>query len=203
MGAERDLGKYESFIFEYDNVLYPEKDYLLQVYYLFAQFVEYAEQRDAVELLAYMTEDFANNGHDGIFERTVKQFDLEKKYRVNFDLLMQNVKLPLKLLLFDEMLQLLISVAKNGKQIFLLANGDPVVALNKIRQTEWNGMESSLTVYFAEEFTEDSTENILLKILEKHGVKREKCLFVGHSSQAILINPQSGINYLNAADLFA
>lgn len=32
-------------IFELDNVLYPEKDYLLQVYYLFAQFIEYSEQK--------------------------------------------------------------------------------------------------------------------------------------------------------------
>ena len=28
-----------AFIFELDNVLYPEKDYLFQVYYLFARFI--------------------------------------------------------------------------------------------------------------------------------------------------------------------
>ena len=33
----------KAFIFELDNVLYPEKDYLLQVYYLFASFLEYTE----------------------------------------------------------------------------------------------------------------------------------------------------------------
>ena len=33
----------KAFVFELDNVLYPEKDYLLQVYYLFASFLEYSE----------------------------------------------------------------------------------------------------------------------------------------------------------------
>ena len=36
-----------AFILELDNVLYPEKDYLFQVYYLFAAMLEYIEQLDA------------------------------------------------------------------------------------------------------------------------------------------------------------
>jgi hypothetical protein len=37
----------KAFIFELDNVLYPEKDYLYQVYYLFAALLEYTEFIDA------------------------------------------------------------------------------------------------------------------------------------------------------------
>ena len=33
----------KAFIFELDNVLFPERDYLLQVYYLFANFIEFTE----------------------------------------------------------------------------------------------------------------------------------------------------------------
>lgn len=195
------LQKYNSFIFEFDDVLYPEKDYLLQVYYLFAQFIEYAEQRDAGELLAFMKSDFDSHGHEGIFERTMVHFDLDDKYRVNFDLLMQNVRLPLKLLLFDGPMRFLQSIAEAGKQIFLMVSGDPVMQLNKIRQTEWNGLEVHLIVYFTAEFGEQSTESNLLTIIEKDGTNATETLFVGHSSQAILINPSSEVNYLNATDL--
>jgi phosphoglycolate phosphatase-like HAD superfamily hydrolase len=201
METAQYLQKYKSFIFEFDDVLYPEKDYLLQVYYLFAQFIEYAEQRDAVELLAFMKTDFDSHGHEGIFDRTMVHFDLDEKYRVNFDLLMQNVRLPLKLLLFDGPMRFLQSIAEAGKQIFLMVSGDPVMQLNKIRQTEWNGLEVHLVVYFTDEFGEQSTEPNVLTIMDKHGAKADETLFVGHSSQAILINPPSGINYLNANNL--
>jgi hypothetical protein len=201
MEAADYIEKYQAFIFEYDDVLYPEKDYLLQVYYLFSQFIEYAEQRGAVEILAFMKADFADNGHDGIFGRTREQFNLDVKYQTNFDLLTQNVRLPLKLLLFDGPLRFLQSIAASQKQIFLLVSGDPVMQLNKIRQTEWNGLETSLTVYFTEEFPDLSIEANILSVADKHGFKVEGALFVGHSSQAILITPASGINYLDAAKL--
>ena len=203
METAQYLQKYNSFIFEFDDVLYPEKDYLLQVYYLFAQFIEYAEQRDAAELLAFMKTDFDTQSHEGIFNRTMVHFGLDEKYRVNFDLLMQNVRLPLKLLLFDGHMRFLQSIAEAGKQIFLMVSGDPVMQLNKIRQTEWNGLEVHLIVYFTEEFGEQSTEANLLAIIDKHGAKVVETLFVGHRSQGILINPSSGINYLEANKLLA
>lgn len=203
METAQYLQKYNSFIFEFDDVLYPEKDYLLQVYYLFAQFIEYAEQRDAVELLAFMKTDFDSYGHEGIFDRTMVRFDLDEKYRVNFDLLMQNVKLPLKLLLFDGPMRFLQSIAEAGKQIFLMVSGDTIMQLNKIRQTEWNGLEVRLIVYFTDEFGEQSTEANVLTIMGKHDAKAIETLFVGHPSQAILINPSSGINYLEANKLLA
>jgi phosphoglycolate phosphatase-like HAD superfamily hydrolase len=201
MKAEQYLQQYQTFLFEFDNVLYPEKDYLLQVYYLFAQFIEYAEQRDAVGILDFMKADFDAYGHEGILERTLVHFQLDQKYKVNFDLLMQNVRLPLKLLLFDEMLRFLTAIKDSGKQILLMASGDPVMQLNKIRQMEWNGLETSLIVYFTEEFEPQSTEQSILTILEKHHMEPADAVFVGHPSQAILISPSSSINYLDATKL--
>ena len=84
-----------------------------------------------------------------------------------------------------------------------MLSGDPVMQLNKIRQTEWNGLEVYLIVYFTEEFGEQSTEANLFTIMGKHGAKAIDTLFVGHPSQAILINPSSGINYLEANKLLA
>ena len=73
--------------------------------------------------------------------------------------------------------------------------------LNKIRQTEWNGLETRLTVYFTDEFPDLSIEANILSVADKHGLRVQEALFVGHSSQAILITPASGINYLDAAKL--
>jgi hypothetical protein len=185
MDTQYYLDKYESFVFEFDDVLYPEKDYLLQVYYMFAQFIEYAEQKDAPEILDFMKVTFAEEGKEGVFERTAQQFGIDEKYRVNFDLLMQNVKLPLKLLLFDELLEFISLVAKSGKQLFLLAQGDPVMALNKIRQTEWNGLEKNLKVYFSDETSDQSVVGTINEIIKTENLRAKNCVFFTRKQEGI------------------
>src|ERR1700749_3822517 len=97
----------EAFIFELDNVLYPEKDYLSQVYYLFASFIEYTEQVDAKEATDYMVATYLEKGKYAVLDELCRQFNLDEKYEDNFDRLNRTAKLPLKLLLFEDMLKLL------------------------------------------------------------------------------------------------
>lgn len=169
----------DAFFFELDNVLYPEKDYLLQVYYLFAQFIEYGEQIDAQGITRFMEDAYRNDGDEGIFEKTASRFGLDPKYRVNFDLLQQNARLPLKLLLFAPVLEFMQQVAAEDKKLFLLTKGDPLKQLNKIRQLEWNGLEKHLIVYFAEEIANGSLTGAMEDVIVKHELNREKTVVIG------------------------
>jgi len=201
MTAENYLNKYQNFIFEFDEVLYPEKDYLLQVYYLFAQFIEYAEQKNATEILEFMKASFASEGQEGIFDRTNLQFGIGEKYKMNFDLLLQNVKLPLKLLLFDDMLRFLTLIAKHDKRIYLVATGDPIQALNKIRQTEWSSLKSSLNVYFSAETPDQSISGTVDHIIDVENLTRNDSVFFTQKSSSV-----KGLNidiiYLQLEKLF-
>lgn len=170
----------DAFIFQFDNVVYPEKDYLLQVYYLFAQFIEYGEQIDAKEIIRFMEINYVKEGEDHIFEKTAKEFNIPEKYKVNFDLLQQNARLPLKLLLFAPVLELMKKIVADGKELFLLADGDPLKQLNKIRQTEWNGIEQHLTVYFTDEIADGSVPDAVKSILVKHEINEAKLAFIGN-----------------------
>src|SRR5476649_673755 len=87
-----------AFIFELDNVLYPEKDYLFQVYYLFASLLEYAELTDAKETTDLMVNTYNEEGAAFIFERLQEKLNINEKYRDNLTHLLITAKLPLKLL---------------------------------------------------------------------------------------------------------
>src|SRR5579863_6330734 len=97
----------DAFIFELDDVLYPEKDYLYQVYYLFTSFLEYTELVDAKEATSLMTNAYLTTGKDTVFDSIKKKLNLDEKYRFNFNHLSNTAKLPLKLLLYPDMLKLL------------------------------------------------------------------------------------------------
>ena len=55
----------KGFIFELDNVLFPEKEYLYQVYYLFAGYLEYTELLDAKVLVNLMYKHTSRKGPPG------------------------------------------------------------------------------------------------------------------------------------------
>ncbi|WP_316809811.1 HAD hydrolase-like protein [Pedobacter heparinus] len=200
MAFEKYLKDNEAFIFELDDVIYPEKDYLLQVYYLFAQFIEYGEQMSATDIIKFMQATYLEDGSTNLFAKTAAKFNIPDKYQVNFDMLLLSVRLPLKLLIYDKVLRFLQEIVLERKQIFLLVQGSPVMQLNKIKQTEWNGLEKYLTVYFTEELTE--TPNPLRSIVEKHGLKKEKTLLLGRSEFARKSAANVKICYLPAEELF-
>src|SRR6185437_3570601 len=96
-----------AFIFELDNVIYPEKDYLFQVYYLFASFLEYTELLDAKKATDVMVDTYTDEGKEKVFDRLQEKFNEDEKYRENLNILLLTVKLPLKLLIFKNILSLL------------------------------------------------------------------------------------------------
>lgn len=187
----------KAFIFELDNVLYPEKDYLLQVYYLFANLIEYTELYDAKAMLGLMTATYENEGKDFVFDRVQENFKIDEKYRQNFNNLLLTAKLPLKLLLYKNMLELLQDIVVDRKQIFILTNGNPTQQLNKIKQTEWHGLEQYLTCYFADEILPKPEPDAIHFILKEHNLQRHDIVMVENSEVDRLSAQACGIDYFN------
>jgi len=191
MDANQYVKDKQIVIFELDDVLFPKKDYLLQVYYLFAQFIEYAEQKKAQPILEFMRNEYENNGTEKLFEKTANQFGIDIKYEYNFAMLHQNARLPLKLLLYKNMLEFMQELVVDRKQIVIVTAGNPEQQLNKIKQTEWNGLEQYLTVYFVDELGQPKAE-IFQNILNSNNLSPNQALVVGANKfdeqQSKLIN---------------
>lgn len=143
------------YIFELDNVLFPRKDYLLQVYYLFGSFYEFTEgTAKANEIAQFMTKIYNIHGEEAVFPATKTIYNLDDKYEENYHRLMANAQLPLKLLLFPEIEEFLLKLNKQNKQIGILTKGNPVEQLNKLKFIDWGKAEVTkerLKIYFADE----------------------------------------------------
>ncbi|RZJ83859.1 MAG: HAD family hydrolase [Chryseobacterium sp.] len=201
MSFEKYLDKKEAFIFELDNVLYPEKDYLLQVYFLYAQFIEYAEQIPATEIVKYVEITFFKEGKANLYDKTTRQFNIPEKYRINFELLLSNAKLPLKLLIFEEVLKLLQAIVLERKQIFIFTDGNPLMQLNKIKQTEWHGLEQYLTLFFSDETAPKPSPMGVEAIIDTYSLDREKMLIIGSNETDKQCADNALIEFLNVDKL--
>ena len=195
--ADLDPNK-KAFIFEFDNVLVPERDYLLQVYYLFANFIEFTETvPSAKELTDFFKTAFEHHGPEKIFDRAKQAFNLDEKYSENFRKLHFTARLPLKLLIYNPMLTLLQDIVVDRKQILLITNGDPEVQLNKIRQTEWNGLEKYMKVYFANETKPKPETNVFDMVLDQLKLLRKEIAIIGNSGIDEEFALACGVDYLN------
>lgn len=170
----------QAVIFELDDVLYPKKDYDLQFFYLYANFLEYVEQfPPAQDLINFMTKRYEVHGKDNMFDEVSKTFGIDHKYLDNYNRLYENAKLPLKLLLYKEVLELMQELVVNRKQIFILTRGEAKVQFNKITQTEWNGLEKYLKVYYMAEFN-GNFNKALSVLLEQNNLAKDNVAFIGN-----------------------
>jgi len=186
----------DAFIFELDNVLYPEKDYLYQIYYLFTSFLEYTEMIDAKEATSVMVDAYLAGGKEVVFDRLREKYSLDEKYRQNFRHLNINAKLPLKLLLDEDLLAFMQDIVVDRKQIFILTNGTPEQQLSKIKQTEWHGLEPYLTCYFADEIAPKPETDSLDLLIKNHNLQRRNILMIGNSDVDRQCADASGVDLI-------
>lgn len=190
-----------AFIFELDNVIYPEKDYLFQVYYLFASAIEYTELIDAKNTTDLMVATYIKEGVEAVFDRTQKELAIDEKYRKNFEHLMLTAKLPLKLLIYKKVLDMLQEIVVDRKKIFIVTNGNPQQQLNKIRQTEWNGLEKYLTCYFTEESRPKPATDSIELLMKEHSLSKSEILIIGNTIADELCAQNAGIDYLEVGKI--
>jgi|SRR5690554_6180546 len=188
-------------IFDFDNVLYPERDFLLQVYYLFAHFVEFTTgEAVANELLERFKAEYEASGTEQLFSRVQDKFPIIGEFNENFERLHHQAQLPLKLQLNAGMEKLLTKLVKDDKFILILTGGDPLGQLNKIKQVEWKGLENHLKLYFEDELNFTQTEAIPY-ISSELNLSPADLSYMGQSS-AILKSAQAlGVEIYTGEDL--
>ncbi|GAA3957609.1 HAD family hydrolase [Mucilaginibacter dorajii] len=194
----KDIDKRKTvFILELDDVLFPAKDYLYQVYYLFANMLEYVELVDAKPTTKLMTDTYINQGADEVFDILAKEYPVAEGYRDKFDNLLITAKLPLKLLLYQNMLTLIQEVVVDRKKLFIVTNGNVPQQVNKIKQVEWHKLEPYLTCYFAEETAPKPEPDVIHLLMQEHNLQRRDILMIGNSEIDNLCAETVGIDYLS------
>ncbi|NQD69160.1 HAD family hydrolase [Sphingobacterium shayense] len=148
------------YAFEIDDVLYQKRDYILQVFYLFANFLDYTEgTSQASALVEYMKKRYEENGPlDDIVvvTETLAHFGLSDSFLDNYQRLRANATLPLKLYLKPSTKALFKTILAGDKAITILTDGNPVEQLNKLKHIDWEEFSfylPSLKVYFIQELT--------------------------------------------------
>lgn len=171
--------KPKAVIFELDDVIYPKRDYLLQVYYLFAQFLEYTETHPpATELVEFLKKSYEHHGEEGLFAKAMAVFGIPGDYETNFERLHHQAHLPVELLLYPEVETFMQQLREAGTPLLIFTPGEPLMQLNKLKHIKWNGLDRVLRAYFEDELTQRGEEP-LAYVLRELGIEASETVYVG------------------------
>lgn len=180
-----ELENKKAVIFDFDDVLYPKRDFLLQVYYLFGHFVEFnTGEPVANPLIADLKSTWEESGEASLFERVAASWPQIKQFEENFERLHHQAQLPLKLDLLPDRQELLRNLTDQEKVLIILTAGDPLMQLNKIKQVNWQGLDRLLKVYFEAELYFESIEP-LDYLRETLNLNVEEMSYIGKSEPII------------------
>jgi hypothetical protein len=199
MSAYNDLDPAKkAFIFELDDVIFPKQDYLLQVYYLFANLLEYVEHSPSSnELTNFFKATYLKDGEKDLFKKASKAFGIDLKHEESFNSLHVNANLPLKLLLHKEILSLLTYIIGEGKSIFILTKGNPLMQFNKIKQTDWKGLDQYIKVYYYDEMILKSELKPLQYVLYENNVLPNDAYFLSLPKDKERIVESLGVEHID------
>lgn len=168
------------YVFELDDVLFPRKDYILQVYYLFANFYEFTEGTvKSADMVQLMKKVYDIHGEDQVFPTLQALYGVQDKYVENFERLKANAQLPLRLELFQDVLIKLEELFSKGKNVAILTKGNPVEQLNKLKFLKWDSVEKykdDIKIYFLDELHFRNINPVEFLAEEFHVAEEQICL---------------------------
>ena len=191
------------FIFDLDNTIYKEEDYLFQAYIAIArkfakEFPEYNEQY----LFQILIDLQLKYGREKLFDRFLIKINLDSSYIPICLNILRSFK-PEKKIEVNETVKTILSNLKNLKTpVFILTNGNVMQQKNKIKNINWGGLDNYLHFVFASDIEPKPSSAGVEYILNKSGTGKDKAVFIGDSEVDQLCAENSGIDFISINNLF-
>ena len=197
-----DLSGFSLFIFDLDNTIYNEEEYLFQAYRVICdRFATPVHGHDERYLFKLMMKIYRKEGRDKLFDKFLSGSG------IGLDNLPECLKIlrsfdPVKQIkLYPKAEKILRFLIERDKQIFVLTNGNPIQQKNKIRSLLWNDIDKKISFVLANEIEPKPSPAGIEYILKLTGIEKEKTLFVGDSPVDRECASRGGIQFINIADL--
>lgn len=208
---------YDTIIFDLDDTLYPEIDYLSVAFKAISERFEEEYGLNATEIALFLIKTFEKEGRQQLFNKCFSLFFKDKKtpkialktqntegsfsedFFVKICLnILRTVKIPQRITLFPYAYRLISQLLAEKKQIFVLTNGNPEQQKNKIAHLDWQHLDAHITFVFANEYAPKPSAKVFSDFLEPNfQLKNKKTLFIGDAETDAAFSQNVGFDFLH------
>lgn len=133
-----DFWHYKCYVFDLDNTLYDEREYLFSTYKEIGLVLAKKYNLSSEDIYNFLVESFDKTGRKRLFNKLIIRFSIKENI---MDLLLEvlrNHKLDKKIVLFPIMKDILQRLIEKDKSIYVLTNGN--IVQQKIKLEIFNGI---------------------------------------------------------------
>lgn len=152
MNSPGSITSYQTYIFDLDNTLYAETDYLFVAYEAIAKYLAQKRPEIKAEAMAeFLKTGFVHHGRQGLFDGLLDKFKIKGIELADLLEILRTVSIDPNLELYPLMAASLDQLNEKGKDIFVVTNGNTIQQRNKVDHLEWNNRLDFIEVVYAQE----------------------------------------------------
>jgi HAD superfamily hydrolase (TIGR01549 family) len=194
MKTPAELSRFNSFIFDLDNTLYNEEDFLFIIYSEIAKYISAQNKINPDTVLSVIKKQYYRQGRKNIFQKLNEHFKLDTDIQVYLNI-MRATKLP-AINLFSIYYKVFEALIAARSQIFVLTNGTTRQQKNKVEAIRWKNADKFIRFYFAADYASKPDPEAINKIIRENNLEKTKTLFIGDSDDDLKCAVDAGISFM-------
>ena len=193
---------YSLYIFDLDNTIYNEADYLFQGYDAIAgYFSGIIKNPGKKELSEMLKRIYLEEGREKLFNKFLIRNGLDESYIKQCLAILRSFTTEKDLEIMIPVKKILKTLTAAGKEVYILTNGNVQQQKNKIRSIRWDGLDQVLNFVFAEEIEPKPSPAGIGHILHITGIPKHQAVFTGDAESDRLSAENAGISFVETAEL--
>ena len=190
--------KYKLYVFDLDDTLYRETDYLFAAYRRIGEFLASGDAGRAREYTRFLCDSFVSDGRQGLFQRLLDRYQLKVPVEQLLDVL-RSTDCPLEL--FATMRAVLDELVQSGKHVAVLTNGNLRQQQQKITNLKFAQLYPGIEIVYAATIASKPSPAAVLQLMAAYHTEAAQTIIIGDSETDRQTALNAGIDYIEACYL--
>lgn len=191
--------KYKLIVFDLDNTLISEKEYLFKAYEDISYFIEKKYLLDRIKIENYLKNEFILNGRLNLFDKMIDHFNIREVEIKSILNILRSVKTQKKINLIGNMKLILEMLINNEIPYVIFTNGNVDQQKNKVANIKWEGLQKDV-IYANEINPKPDTISFSTYLLKnKIKINKHEILMIGDSKEDQLFAKNFGCDFKNVS----
>lgn len=189
------LFEFDAVLFDLDNTIYDEKQYLYKAYEGISVFCAAKFNLQKKDVYLFLINHFEKIGRSSLFNSLCEEFKLPEHIIIQLLEILRTVHFNEKIQTFPYFLPLARSLFSSGVKLGIITNGNVIKQKNKVQSIDFKGLIEKFQIIYANDFSPKPSPISYGKMKELINFK--SCAYIGDSDVDEKFAKTAGIPFLN------
>jgi len=191
------LFEFDAVLFDLDNTIYDEKQYLYKAYEEISVFcaAEFDVQRQ--DVYSFLIKHFEVIGRSRLFNSLCEEFKFPEYIIIQLLEILRTVHFNEKIETFPYFLPLARSLFSSGVELGIITNGNVIQQMNKVQSIDFKGLIEKFEIIYANNFSPKPSPLSYEKM--KEVITFKSCVYIGDSDVDEEFAKAADIPFLNVS----